>query len=109
MTTLISYNDFDAVALHAGTIIKAEFFDRAKKPAYKIWADFGPDLGIKQTSAQVTINYKPEELIGKQIIGCTNLGTKNIAGFISEFLLRAACVRLELPTSRYEELEKVKK
>ena len=53
----------------------------------KIWADFGPDLGILQTSAQVTAHYTPDSLIGRQIIGCVNLGEKNIAGFKSQFLL----------------------
>jgi tRNA-binding protein len=83
----ISYEEFEKVNFRSGTIIKAEPFLRAKKPAYKIWADFGPDIGIKQTSAQVTVHYTPESLIGKQIVGCVNLGTKNIAGFTSEFLL----------------------
>jgi tRNA-binding protein len=83
----ISYEQFAQVELCSGTIIKVEPFERAKKPAYKVWADFGPVIGIKQTSAQVTVHYTPEQLIGKQIVGCVNLGTKNIAGFNSEFLL----------------------
>jgi tRNA-binding protein len=83
----ISYQDFENVNIRSGTIIKAEVFEKARKPAYKIWADFGPELGVLQTSAQVTVNYTPESLIGKQILGCVNLGEKNIAGFISQFLL----------------------
>lgn len=83
----ISYEDFSKVDLRSGTIVKVEPFERAKKPAYKVWVDFGNEIGIKQTSAQITVHYKAEELIGKQVIGCTNLGTKNIAGFLSEFLL----------------------
>ena len=83
----ISYDEFEKVDLRSGTIIKVEEFPRAKKPAYKVWADFGPEIGIKQTSAQVTAHYTPESLIGKQIAGCINLGEKNIAGFTSEFLL----------------------
>jgi tRNA-binding protein len=83
----ISYDEFEKVDLRSGTIIKAEPFLRAKKPAYKIWADFGTELGILQTSAQVTIHYTPESLIGKSIVGCVNLGEKNIAGFLSQFLL----------------------
>lgn len=83
----ISYEDFAKVALHSGTITKVEPFPQARKPAYKIWADFGPEFGVKQTSAQVTVHYTVENLIGKQILGCLNLGTKNIAGFFSEFLL----------------------
>jgi len=83
----ISWEDFEKVDLRSGTIIKAEAFERAKKPAYKIWADFGPEIGIKQTSAQVTVHYTPESLIGRSIVGCINLGERNIAGFMSEFLL----------------------
>lgn len=85
--TQISYDDFAKVALRSGTIVTAEPFARAKKPAYKIKVDFGPEIGILQTSAQVTINYTHESLIGKTIVGCVNLGEKNIAGFISQFLL----------------------
>lgn len=83
----ITWDQFEAVNLRSGTIIKAEVFSRAKKPAYKIWADFGPEIGVLQTSAQVTVNYTPESLVGRQIVGCVNLGEKNIAGFVSQFLL----------------------
>ena len=84
---IISYDDFEKVDLRSGTIIKTEIFPRAKKPAYKIWVDFGIEIGIKQTSAQVTVHYTPESLIGKKVVGCVNLGEKNIAGFTSQFLL----------------------
>ncbi|MBS0271933.1 MAG: tRNA-binding protein [Proteobacteria bacterium] len=83
----IPYDDFAKVNILSGTIIKAEVFERARKPAYKVWADFGPEVGVLQTSAQVTIHYTPSSLIGRQILGVTNLGTKNIAGFESQFLL----------------------
>jgi tRNA-binding protein len=83
----ISYDDFAKVELRSGTIIKAEPFSRAKKPAYKVWADFGPEIGVLQTSAQITVHYTPEALIGRSIVGCVNLGEKNIAGFLSQFLL----------------------
>lgn len=86
MNTL-TYDAFEALELRSGTITKVEDFPRAKKPAYKVWADFGPDIGVLQTSAQVTVHYTPESLLGRQIIGCVNLGEKNIAGFISQFLL----------------------
>ena len=85
MTTPIPYTQFEAVDLRVGTILRAEAFPKARKPAYKIWADFGP-FGIRQTSAQITVHYTPESLIGKQIVGCLNLGEKNIGGFISNFL-----------------------
>lgn len=83
----ITYEEFSKVDLRSGTIVKAESFPRAKKPAYKVWVDFGSDIGIKQTSAQITAHYPLEALIGKQVMGCVNLGEKNIAGFTSEFLL----------------------
>ncbi|MCX7338159.1 MAG: tRNA-binding protein [Alphaproteobacteria bacterium] len=83
----LSYDDFDRVDLRSGTIVKAEEFPRAKKPAFKVWADFGPTIGVLQTSAQVTAHYTPETLVGRQIVGCVNLGEKNIAGFLSQFLL----------------------
>lgn len=83
----ISYEDFEKVDLRSGTVIKAEVFDRAKKPAFKVWVDFGDEIGVKQTSAQVTVHYTPESLIGRSVVGCVNLGPRNIAGFMSEFLL----------------------
>lgn len=84
---LIDYETFESVNLRAGTIIKVEDFPRAKKPAYKVWADFGEEIGVLQTSAQVTKHYTHETLLGKKVIGCLNLGEKNIAGFTSQFLL----------------------
>ncbi|MBP9753087.1 MAG: tRNA-binding protein [Proteobacteria bacterium] len=83
----IDYATFESVDLRSGTIVKVEDFAKAKKPAFKIWADFGNDIGILQTSAQVTVHYTKEELVGRQIVGCVNLGEKNIAGFMSQFLL----------------------
>src|SRR5580704_16777471 len=83
----ISYQEFENVDLRSGTVVKVEEFPRAKKPAYKVWVDFGSELGIKQTSAQVTAHYTPEALVGRQVVGCVNLGEKNIGGFVSEFLL----------------------
>lgn len=83
----ITYDDFAKVELRSGTITKTEAFPKAHKPAYKVWVDFGPEFGIKQTSAQITARYSLESLLGKQVIGCINLGSKNIGGFTSEFLL----------------------
>src|SRR5271163_4259574 len=82
----ITFDHFAAIELRAGTITRAEEFPKARKPAYKIWADFGPEIGVRQTSAQLTVHYKPEQLVGRQIVGCLNLGEKNIGGFISQFL-----------------------
>lgn len=83
----ITYDDFNKVDLRSGTIVRAEAFPRTKKPAYKVWVDFGPAIGIKQTSAQITVHYSLDALVGRKVVGCTNLPPKNIAGFTSEFLL----------------------
>ena len=83
----IEYENFDRVDLRSEIVVKAEPFPRAKKPAYKVWVDFGVEIGVKQTSAQITKHYKIEMLQGRRVIGCVNLKPKNIAGFMSEFLL----------------------
>ena len=83
----ISWNDFTKVELRVGTIVAAEQFKEARTPAYKVTADFGEEIGIKKTSAQVTNLYSCDELIGKQIIGVVNFPTKQIGPMRSEFLL----------------------
>ncbi|HQS83596.1 MAG: tRNA-binding protein [Alphaproteobacteria bacterium 16-39-46] len=83
----ITYQDFEKVNLRSGRIVKAESFPKARKPAYKVWVDFGDEIGVKQTSAQITENYALTDLPGKIVVGCVNLDPKNIAGFMSEFLL----------------------
>lgn len=85
--TTISYDDFVKVDLRSGTVLKVERFPEARKPAFKIWVDFGERIGILQTSAQVTVHYQLESLVGRQVVGCVNLGEKKIAGFVSQFLL----------------------
>ena len=85
--TTITYADFEKVDLRSGTIVQAEEFPKARKPAFKIWVDFGPQIGVLQTSAQVTHHYTLQSLIGKSVVGCVNLGEKNIGGFLSQFLL----------------------
>lgn len=82
----ISWGDFEKIEMRVGTIIKAEVFREAKKPAYKIRIDFGP-YGIKKSSAQVTRLYQPEELIGKQVIAVLNFPPKQIANLKSECLI----------------------
>jgi tRNA-binding protein len=82
----ITYSDFNKLDLKVGTIIQAEIFKEAKKPAYKLWIDFG-DVGTKKSSAQITSLYQPEELIGKQIIAVVNFEPKQIANFMSECLV----------------------
>ncbi|MBM3401638.1 MAG: tRNA-binding protein [Bacteroidetes bacterium] len=82
----INWGDFEKVALRVGTILEVLDFPEAKKPAYKIKADFGV-LGIKWSSAQITVHYSKSELIGRQIIGVLNFPKKQIANFYSEFLI----------------------
>lgn len=82
----ITWHDFEKVGLYAGTILEVAGFPGARKPAYKIKVDFGP-LGIKWSSAQVTKHYTKEELVGRQIIGVVNFPEKQIANFISQFLV----------------------
>jgi len=84
---MITWSDFTKVELRAGTIIKVEDFPEARKPAYKIFVDFGPQLGVKKSSAQVTKLYTKEELVGKQIIGVTNFPPKQVGPLMSEFLV----------------------
>ncbi|KTD33628.1 tRNA-binding protein [Legionella israelensis] len=83
----ISYEEFERVDLRSGTVVKVEEFPRAKKPAFKVWVNFGEGIGILQTSAQITDHYSVETLMGRTVVGCVNLGEKNIAGFVSQFLL----------------------
>lgn len=82
----ISWYDFEKVELRAGTILSVLDFPQARKPAYKIEVDFG-ELGVKWSSAQITKHYSKEELIGKQIMGVVNFPKKQIANFMSDFLV----------------------
>lgn len=82
----ITYQDFDKVEIHTGKIVRVEDFPKARKPAYKLWIDFGA-LGQKQSSAQITQRYTKDELIGKTIIAVTNFPPKQVADFMSEVLV----------------------
>lgn len=82
----ITWEDFEKVELRVGTILEVLDFPEARRPAYKIKADFG-EFGVKQSSAQITRHYAKEELIGRQIIGVLNFPKKQIAKFMSEFLV----------------------
>ena len=84
--SMSAYDAFQALEIRVGRILRAELNERAKKPAYKLWIDFGPQLGTKTSSAQIVANYGAKELENRLVICATNLGTRNIAGFASEVL-----------------------
>lgn len=83
---LLDYVDFEKIDLRTGTIIEVKDFDKARKPAYQIWIDFGK-LGIKKSSAQITKLYTKDQLIGKQIVAVVNFEPRQIANFMSECLI----------------------
>lgn len=84
---MITFDDFLKVEIHTGTIIEAVDFPKARKPAYQLTIDFGETIGIKRSSAQITVLYNKEELIGKQVMAVTNFPPRQIANFFSEVLV----------------------
>jgi tRNA-binding protein len=84
---MITFDDFLKVEIHAGTILEAIDFPKAKKPAYQLTIDFGESLGIKKSSAQITTLYEKEVLIGQQVLAVTNFPPRQIANFFSEVLV----------------------
>ena len=86
MAETITYGDFERVDIRVGTITDAQPFPQARKPAFKLVIDFGPEIGVKRSSAQLTIHYKADQLIGRQVCAVVNFPPRQIGPFMSEVL-----------------------
>jgi len=84
---MATFDDFMKLDIRVGTIVEAKVFEKAKRPAYQLRVDFGNEIGIKKSSAQITEVYKPEDLIGKQVLAVVNFPPRQIADFMSEILV----------------------
>ncbi len=87
MTAPLDFDTFLKTDIRVGRILRAESFPEARKPALKVWVDFGPEIGEKKTSAQITAHYTPTDLTGKLVLGVVNFPPRQIGKFMSEFLL----------------------
>lgn len=83
----ITLDEFLKVDIRVGTIVDAQEFPEARKPAFKLWVDFGSEIGIRKTSAQITVNYRLDELVGRQVAGVVNFPPRQIGKYMSEFLI----------------------
>jgi len=87
MSDTITYDDFERAEIRVGTVVDAKPFPEARKPAIQLWVDFGEPLGVKKSSAQLTVHYAPDKLIGRQVVAVTNFPARQIGPFLSEILV----------------------